>query len=136
MKASRTFLVAASLIVAAGSAAFAASAGAPGLHAPVPAPSAVSVWRGGERHAVEQRQRRVDGDRRGRLDLFGVVGADEGEAPAAEEEAAPQAAVYCPPVPALGAAAAWSSGPRIIEIGGQPARRGPWPVVVYGDPKP
>ncbi|MGD0642998.1 MAG: hypothetical protein ABSC22_19835 [Roseiarcus sp.] len=135
MRGSRAILIAAGLIAAAGPAAFAAPGAAPGVRPPMHAPQSVSVWRGGERRAVEERSRRVEGDRRNRLGQLGVVGAGEGEAPAGEEEQAPQAAVYCPQVPANGGAAARSAGPRIIEIRGT-ARRGPWPVVVYGDPSP
>ncbi len=137
MKASCANWVAAGLILAAGSAVFGSTGAAAGLHPPVSSHSTVSVWRGDDRRAIEGARRRAGRDRRGQLDFFGAAGPTEGETPAVQEEEAPQAATLCPPtIPGFGRVAAESAGPRIIEIGSHAlgARRGPLPVVVYGDP--
>ncbi|MGO9769985.1 MAG: hypothetical protein ACLPSW_10585 [Roseiarcus sp.] len=135
MKASLTNWAAAGLILAAGSAVFGATGAAAGLRPPVPAHPAVSASRLGEPHAIERGRRRVERNRRNGLDESGALGPTEGEPPAEEEQEPPQAAAFCPPAPELGRAVA-RSGPRIIEIGAGAARRGPWPVVVYGDFSP
>jgi hypothetical protein len=135
MKASCANLAAAGLVLAAGSAAFGATGAAAGLRAAASAPPVVSVWRGGDHGAIEERRRRAGSDHRNALDWFGVVGPIEGETPAGQEEETPQAAALCPPFAAPGRVAAASFGPRIIEVGKRTpaARRGPLPVVVYGD---
>ncbi|MGD1036981.1 MAG: hypothetical protein ABR878_07235 [Roseiarcus sp.] len=135
MNASCANLAAAGLILAAGAAVFGATGAAAGLRAPVAASPIVSVWRDDERRVIGERGRRAGRDRRDRLDWFGLGGPTEGETPAAEEDEAPQTAASCPPVPALPRVAADFAGPRIIEVGrhAPSARRGPLPVVVYGD---
>lgn len=137
MRASRAFLAAAGLILAAGSATFGAAGAAPGMHAP--APTAVSAWRGHGPRLVEERSRH-DG-RRGRdgFNWPGLVAPGDGEAPvavapAADEEAAPQAAVPYP-LSAAPCCLAEFSGPRLIEVGDlAPVAPGAaLPVVIYGD---
>ena len=135
MKASRTILVAASVFLAAGSAGLGPTGAAAGLRPPVSAHAAVSVGRGGERHAIGEGRHRDRGGYGGELDLSGVAGPMGGETPVGQEEEAPQPAALCPPFAAAGRAAAFSSGPRIIEVAALApvARRGPLPIVVYGD---
>jgi hypothetical protein len=135
MEASCANWIAVGSILAAGLAVFGSTGAAAGLRPPVSPPPAVSIWRGGDHRAIEDVRRRAARDHRNQLDLFGAVGPTEGETPAAQEEEAPQADVSCPPASALGRVAAQSAGPRIIEIGGHAsaARRGPLPVVIYGD---
>ncbi len=134
MKASLTNLAAAGLILAGGAAVFGATGAAAGLRSPVSAHPAVSASRG-EHHAMGEGRRRHRRGYGSELDLFGAAGPTEGETPAGEEEEAPRPAVFCPSISALGGVAADYAGPRIIEIGSHApaARRGPLPVVVYGD---
>ena len=137
MKASCANWVAAGLILAGGAAVFGSTGAAAGLRPPVSSPSTVSVWRGDDLRAIAGARRRAGLYRRGQLNFFGAAGPTEGETPAAQEEEAPQAATPCPPtIPGFGRLAAESAGPRLIEIGGRApsARRGPLPIVVYGDP--
>ncbi len=130
MKASLTTWVAAGVILTAGAAAFGASGAAAGLRAPVPAHLPVAAPRVGERRAIERGGSRLERDR---LSQLGAADATEAETPAwAQEQEAPQAAAFCPPAAEFGRAPT-SSGPRIIEIGARARRRGPWPLVVYGD---
>ena len=88
MKASRTILAAAGLILAAGPAVFGSSGAAAGLRPPVSPPPAVSVWRGDDHRAIEGGRRRAGRDHRNRLDLFGAAGPTESQTPAGEEEEA------------------------------------------------
>ena len=137
MKASLTNLAAAGLICAAGLPVFGATSAAAGLRPHVFVHAAVSASRSGERHATREGRRRARRGYPGELDFLGAVGPSEGEPPAAEEEAPPQAANSCPPATEHRRVAA-NVGPRIVEIGARApaARRGRWPVVVYGDFSP
>lgn len=135
MKASRTILAAAGLILAAGLPFFGATGAGAALRPPLAARPHVSVWRSAERHAIDRRRDRFARGRGNGLDLFGDIGPTEGETPTGEQAEAPQVAIFFPPIPAFGRVAAEFVGPKIIEIGSRaPApRRARLPVVIYGD---
>ena len=137
MKASRTYLVAASLIVAAGSAVFAASTGPRrGCIRPCRRPRPFQF--GGAASAT--RSSSASAALSAIAEIGSIYSASSARTKAKRLPQKRRRRRKPPSIarrfPRSAAAAAWSSGPRIIEIGGQPARRGPWPVVVYGDPKP
>jgi hypothetical protein len=147
MKISSTKWAATALVLALGLPVSGASAAAPGLSAPPPAPPRVIVWRGHERRAIDHARRDAwrDSSRdswRERRDERVGRGAESSAYDAAPSayDAAPEEApaplpapiALCPP---SAAPAYRSTGPRIIEIGARDtaAPPGGWPVVIYGD---